>query len=111
MRDRANEFGANRHEFVRNSHRTSARFRLTPYSDREIHEDYGGEIVRQVGPRGSSFIEDTWGIHKGRRPVKRARLLLDIEYSICPVQNLDYRPVPLPDGHCYDRHTNRLLIG
>jgi hypothetical protein len=105
------EDGDGPHEFVKNSHRTSGRFRLTPYSDREIDEDYGGDsIVRQVGPRGSSFIEDTWGIHKGRRPVKRARLLLDIEYSICPVQMFDYRPVPLPDGHCYDRHANRLLI-
>ena len=100
------------HEFVIGSHRSSGRIFSKPYSEEEVERAYGRDhIIKITGPKGTTFIEDTWGIHRGRVPVARPRLLLQVQYSILPIMKLEYRPMSLPDVSGYDSYVNRFLFG
>jgi hypothetical protein len=99
------------HEFVSASHNSSGRYFLEPYTDEELERTYGrNSMVKITGPKGTSFMEDTWGIHKGHAPISRPRLLLQVQYSVLPVMTWDYIPVPVLRAQHLDRYTNRLLI-
>jgi len=39
-------------------------------------------LERVLGPAGTTFIADTWGIHKGRAAQTRPRLNFQVTYSI-----------------------------
>jgi hypothetical protein len=99
------------HEFVATSHKRSGQLRAIPYEQQDLERTYGREqLVRVVGPRGTSFMVDTWGIHKGNVPMTRTRMMLQIQYSILPVLKFAYRPVPMALPSEFDRYTNRLLV-
>jgi hypothetical protein len=99
------------HEFVTASHHSSGRIFSKPYTDEELERSYGRHsMVKITGPKGTTFIEDTWGLHKGHVPISRPRLLLQVEYSVLPVMKWDYFPVPVLGAQLLDRYTNRLLI-
>ncbi|HEY3445979.1 MAG TPA: phytanoyl-CoA dioxygenase family protein [Myxococcales bacterium] len=103
--------GSGPHEYVVGSHWGSGRFRARAYSDEEVERRYGRERqVRMLGPRGTSFLADTWGVHKGNVPTTRPRLLLQIQYSVLPVFKFAYRPVAVPQFERYDRYVNRLIL-
>lgn len=98
------------HEFVRGSHRRSARWSAEHYADEEVHREFGREnVLRISGPTGTAFFEDTWGVHKGAVPSARPRLLFQAQYSILPVFKYNYRPLSLP-GPSLDAYINRLLL-
>jgi hypothetical protein len=99
------------HEFIADSHRSSGRIFSKPYTAEEVQRLYGRErMIKILGPKGRTFIADTWGIHKGQVPVSKARLLLQIQYSILPIFKYDYRPIAVATAEPFDRYTNRLLI-
>jgi hypothetical protein len=99
------------HEFVATSHRHSGQLRAIPYEQADLERTYGRErLVRVVGSRGTSFMVDTWGIHKGNVPMTRTRIMLQIQYSILPVLKFAYRPVRMPLPNQFNRYTNRLLV-
>ncbi|MGC4119812.1 MAG: phytanoyl-CoA dioxygenase family protein [Myxococcales bacterium] len=103
--------GSGPHEYVLGSHRDSGRIRALPYSAEDIDRRYGAQGRRQVlGPRGTSFLADTWGIHKGNVPTSRPRLMLQVQYSVLPVFRFAYEPVPVPQADRYDRYVNRLIL-
>ena len=77
----------------------------------ELERRYGREaIVALTGPRGTSFIADTYGIHAGPVPLSRPRLMLEIGYSILPVYSLSYRPQRIAQAYGLNRYVNRLLV-
>lgn len=49
-----------------------------------------------VGPRGSTFFEDTRGLHRGVPPEKGARWAFEFCYSLLPKSNAQYTPLPRP---------------
>lgn len=99
------------HEYVAGSHRGFGQLRATLYDPDSLRRHYGAEsLVRVLGPRGTLFMVDTWGIHKGNVPTAGPRLLLQIQYSILPVLKFDYQPMPLDLAPQFSRYTNRLLI-
>lgn len=101
------------HVYISGSHRQRGSWRSRFYSDEEARR-IGGDLpeVRLLGPAGSAFLVDTFGLHKGAVPTQRPRLMLQAEYSALPVFLYDYRPQrpqrPLPAG--LDRDINRLFI-
>lgn len=98
------------HRYVLASHRKRAKLRGA-HDDAGVVEKHGAErILTITGPRGTNFIEDTWGIHKGEPPSARPRLMFDVMYSVGPVPLYEYRPVTLPGAHRYDRYVNRLIL-
>ena len=99
------------HEFIAGSHRSSGRIFSKPYTVEEVHRLYGQErIIKIVGPKGTTFVADTWGVHRGQVPTTQPRLLLQVQYSILPILKYNYRPVPIPNAELFDRYTNRLLV-
>lgn len=99
------------HEYVRTSHLGSGRFTRRPYEAAEVEARYGrANISRVTGKSGTSFLADTWGIHKGNVPLSKPRLMLQIQYSLLPVWRYAYHPVALPLRPEYPAYVNRLLI-
>lgn len=99
------------HEYIARSHKRSGRVRARPYQPEQIAEEYGQQAFTRVrGPRGTSFMADTWGIHKGNVPVRAARVMLQVQYSIFPVPVFNYDPVSLALPSGYSKRANRLLL-
>lgn len=99
------------HVYVRGSHLTQAPVRLRPYDDRQVEDLYGKDkLLTVTGPRGFGFAADTYGIHKGKVPLKRPRLLLQIQYSMLPVYAYRYRPEVYKGSRHFDPYTNRLIL-
>ena len=76
-------------------------------------------IERHIGVRGTSFLEDTRGLHKGLLPVGGRRLVFQLCYSLLPKYNDSFRPICrdtindieeyyVPENSCA-RYTNRLF--
>ena len=67
--------------------------------------------MRITGRTGDAFLEDTFGLHKGRPPTTKSRLLLQVEYSINPIAVYGYEAnVVAPAGMKIDRYINRLYL-
>ena len=99
------------HAYVRGSHLTAGRIRSHPYAPQQLMERYGADNIQLiVGPRGTAFLADTWGIHSGQVPRRAPRLILQAQYSLLPVYALRYDPVPIQVGRAFDRYVNRLLV-
>ena len=103
------DHGAGPHAYVRQSHLRAARLRTRPYS-RQAVDRYGRDkVVTVLGPRGTAFMADTYGIHLGTVPTQRPRLLLQAQYSLLPVFAFDYAPVVAATTDL-DTYVTRLLI-
>lgn len=83
------------------------------YTDKEVYESFPQEKIQLcLGKAGTSFMEDTIGIHRGVRPKSKHRLLIQAQFSLTPTDLCNYSPVKV-DG--YDAkgglaHVNRLYI-
>lgn len=74
------------HEFVRGSHVMPALCDLRRHTDDEVLSTFGADrIVRFTGPAGTSFIENTFGLHRGQPVRSGRRLILQIVYSMLPM--------------------------
>ncbi|MBX7199129.1 MAG: hypothetical protein K1X51_07095 [Rhodospirillaceae bacterium] len=87
----------------------------------EVHRKDDGDVARIfpkenirtiTGKRGSSFFEDTRGLHRGLPPVSEPRLAFEICYALTPKYNYTYAPVPRPCAVGSDpaaTYANRLI--
>ena len=104
------DHGTGPHVYVRQSHLRAARLRTRPYS-RQAVDRYGRDKVLTVlGLRGTAFMADTYGVHLGKVPTQRPRLLLQAQYSLLPVFAFDYTPVAAATPADLDVYVTRLLI-
>ncbi len=98
------------HVYVEGTSVSSKLTKIRRYKDDEIHSEFGEEKVKYfTAPKGSSFIVDTYGFHKGLLPNKGKRLLLQVQYSLNPIGIYNYEPVDIGE-HKYDKYINRLII-
>jgi hypothetical protein len=99
------------HRYVKRTHCTSSRLRALPYSSVQLEQEYGAETIETVvGPRGTTFLADTFGIHCGMPPLTRPRLILQVQYSVLPIYAFRYDPLKLPISSGENRYVNRLLL-
>jgi hypothetical protein len=100
------------HIFVKGSHKINKLLELKRFKDAEVIELFGEKIITLIEPKGSCFIEDTYGIHKGQLPQKGKRLLLQIQYSYLPLHVENYSPKPssLVENLKLDKYVNRLIL-
>lgn len=99
------------HVYVAGSHNTRSPLRGKSYSGEQVEAQFGKQNMRAVlGPRGTTFVADTIGVHAGIPPQRAPRLLLQAQYSILPNFALDYRPVVDPSHHGLDPYVNRLIL-
>jgi hypothetical protein len=71
------------HVYVRGTHRsTPRRFRRDGrYPDADVLPAFGTDVRTIAGPRGTIFIADTRGLHKGMPLVDAHRLVFQTEYA------------------------------
>lgn len=65
-------------------------------TDAEVAQHCLREPVMFYGAAGTSFFEDTRGLHKGLPPVTGSRLCFEICYTVLPKFNEEFAPVILP---------------
>jgi hypothetical protein len=88
------------HVFVEGSHRLDGhnaellRRGYVRIPDDDIYARYGIDKVRELcGPAGTMLIVDTKGMHKGKTPKQKNRLIAELQFSSCRF------------GHAYPRLT------
>jgi len=71
------------HVFARGSHRALGQqfHQDRRYTDAEVTDVYAESLVRIGGPRGSAFLADTRGLHKGEPVLSGHRLVFQMEYA------------------------------
>ena len=101
------------HIYVKGSHKVNKLLELRRFSDDEVQDTFTDKnILTLTSPKGSAFIEDTYGIHKGQLPLNGNRLLLQIQYSFMPlfVENYEPKKEPILQTKGFDKYINRLLF-
>lgn len=99
------------HVYVKGSSKSPKLRKIRRYSDKEVETVFGKENVLEfVAPKGSAFVVDTYGFHKGLLPESHDRLLLQVQYSLYPIAIENYAPVEVKNVKEYDSYINRLLI-
>ena len=100
------------HCYVRTSHRSAFGLRGRDYRPAALEARFGADQMHKVtGPRGTTFLADTIGVHCGEAPRSRARLLLQVQYSVLPVFAFRYAPEePSADAPAVDAYSNRLVV-
>lgn len=99
------------HVFVQGSHRSDVQIRARPYDLAHIEKNFGLEAAISVlGKRGTAFMADTAGIHMGKPPSNRPRLMLVAQYSLLPVFAFKYHPLTMRPRPAVDPYVNRLII-
>lgn len=99
------------HVYVAGSHRVNGRLSARPYAAAEVEHRFGRDNLRTVvGPAGTAFLCDTYGIHRGAPPTVGPRLILQAQYSLLPIFAFRYRPVKIATGVRLDPYINRLMV-
>jgi hypothetical protein len=52
----------------------------------EIEKLMGPNIATIIGPAGSAFLEDTYGLHRGTRPTTSSRMIFSVTYTGLPLR-------------------------
>jgi hypothetical protein len=100
------------HIYVAKSHNKNVGTKIRRYSVEEVETMFGKENVMSFEePKGSVFLVNTFGMHKGLLPVSDNRLLIQIQYSTLPVYVRNYSPLKRDDIKSkLDPYVNRLII-
>ena len=99
------------HVYAAGSHLTAAGLRAQLYAQPMVERRFGTEnLWTMTGPRGTTFMADVHGIHRGVPPRHKPRLILQAQYSLLPIFAFEYEPVAHPAAHGLDAYVNRLLV-
>jgi hypothetical protein len=72
---------------------------------------FGRNAIQTItGPAGTSFVADTYGVHRGAVPSLKPRLILQAGYSLLPIFAFLYRPILVEWRPPVDAYVNRLLL-
>lgn len=97
------------HCFVLRSHRSPALTRRGPISDDEVRQTFpADDVIVVTAKAGTTFLEDTWGIHRPLMARAGRRLIFSAIYTVRGrVPWAKRSTLPLPAG--FDPYVNRLL--
>ena len=101
------------HIYARGSHRKNTLTQLGRFTDEEVEAAVGADtILRLKGPAGTSFLESTYGLHRGLPPTHRPRLVFQPLYTLRPVIFGPKRPVrsARPAEAALDPYVNRVFL-
>jgi hypothetical protein len=74
------------HVYVQKSINSHRHLPIKRYNDASIEKYFGPENIKtMVALKGSAFMEDTFGFHKGQLAKNNRRLVLQVQYSINPI--------------------------
>jgi hypothetical protein len=99
------------HMFVEGSHNVPLLLAIRRYTDDQVRRAFPDARIRSYSsPAGTSFLENTFGLHKGMPVVDGRRLIFQVLYSMYPIGIYRYDPLDtlLPPGR--DPYINRLYV-
>lgn len=100
------------HSYVRTSHASSFGWRARAYAEGELKRRFGPDKIATItGPRGTAFVADTIGVHRGLPPTTRPRLVLQAQYSLLPIFAFLYGSRTGEAARVGEAYCNRLLVG
>ena len=104
------------HVFVRGSHRVNKHTEAKrPLSDEFVAKEFGADnILRFVGPAGTAFLENSFGVHRGLPAATKPRLIFQVLYSLRPLIYGPRKPLVRPNGNDglarLDPYINRVYL-
>ena len=99
------------HHYVRGSHRTRGSLFTRPIENGFVEKTFGRDRIETVvGPAGTAFMGDMYGVHAGPIPSDAPRLMLEVGYTVLPAFALNYQPLNISPRPDIDRYINRLLV-
>jgi hypothetical protein len=104
--------GSGPHVFVEGSHRANRLTALRRFTDAEVTVAFGSAQVKVIaGEAGTSFLEATYGLHRGLPPCDRPRLVFQPLYTLQATIYSPKRPLrALRAGEKIDGYTSRLFV-
>jgi len=72
------------HEFIINSVNNNNFYKRERFNKSHIVNYYKNNLIRIYGKKGTTFVANTFGIHRGIKPLKNNRLILCFLYSVVP---------------------------
>jgi hypothetical protein len=107
--------GAGPHVYVRGSHREDALMPIRRYADAEVEAAFGRErFVQFQGAAGTSFLENTFGLHRGLPARVTPRLMFQVVYGQGPILYGPRRPIldagRVAPGQALDPYVNRIYL-
>lgn len=98
------------HVYVEGTSSSPKLRKIKRYIDKEIIDVFGEKAIKYfVKPKGSAFLVDTYGFHKGLLPKQNKRLLFQVQYSLNPIGIENYEPIVF-ENHNYNKYVNRLIL-
>ena len=86
------------HCYVLNSHDSNKLTKPGFYTEEQVVESFGEENITFIScPKGTHFLENTYGVHKGTKPTGRGRLMIQILYCSHPTIYPPKEPVLTED--------------
>jgi hypothetical protein len=104
------------HVFIRGSHRVNKHIEARQaLSDEIVAQEFGADnILRVVGPAGTAFLENSFGVHRGMPAATRPRLILQVLYSLRPLIYSPRKPLLRRGGNDdlarLDPYINRVYL-
>ena len=104
------------HEFVLGSSHINQFYKRERYKSSDIKSRFEDNIKKIFGKAGTTFIVDTFGIHRGVKPIAKDRLVLSLLYSVFPsnrspkIPPLNFSELKHKDLYLKNKYLNRLYI-
>jgi hypothetical protein len=101
------------HIYVKGSHNNTKLTEIKRYLDSEIITNFGTENIKVfTGLAGTSFLESTYGMHKGLPPEMGSRLIFQPLYTLSPTIYGPKRPLRFSskDENALDKYVNRVYL-
>jgi hypothetical protein len=103
--------GSGPHVFVRGSQNSPKLAKIARYTDEQVAQEFGKDnVLSLTAQAGTSFLENTYGMHKGQLPLASRRLLLQAQYSLRPISIQQYTPRKSGAKTSLDPYVNRLYV-
>ena len=104
------------HEFILGSAQKNMFYKRERFNEKDIKSEFKDNIKKIYGHKGKTFIVDTYGIHRGLRPVTDDRLVMVLMYSVFPTNRSPKIPpiylsnLKNKDLYLKNKYINRLFI-
>lgn len=84
------------------------------YSEDLVNEIFPKErFCYHKGKKGTTIMEDTWGVHRGVPPKRKHRLIVQAQFSLQPTPMFTYRPLNIEGQQLSSKeikYVNRMYI-
>ena len=82
------------HQYIIGSHKENKFFKRERFEDDKVYKSFKRKNIKTiVGKKGTTFLADTFGVHRGFHPKSKKRLVLVYLFSVIPSNRSPKIPV------------------